>query len=405
MPNSQLNDATGLSDEDLLRQLLQLAGREREATVELIVHLAELDTRKLYLGEGYGSLFAYCTEALHLGEHAAFNRIEAARLSRRFPAILDRLADGSLTLSTVRLLGPHLRRDNFQQVVTEATGRSKRAVEVLVARLAPRPDVKASVRRLPQPGRPPRGRAPEPVAVVPRRITGAEAALPGAPATVGAKESESFGPTQTVTEPPERPAHRPEVSPLAPDRFRVQFTIDKSTHDKLRRVQDLLRREIPDGDPGGIFDRALTLLLDHIARTKLAQVSSPAAGGDGGRVRRDRGARSRHIPSRVKRSVWLRDGGRCAFVSPRGRRCTERRFLEFHHREPHAIGGEATEANISLRCRAHNAYEAQLVFGAREPGGGNGLLRATALDGCRGPAGSAAVSDRPPPRAAHLGKP
>jgi hypothetical protein len=72
----------------------------------------------------------------------------------------------------------------------------------------------------------------------------------------------------------------------------------------------------------------------------------------------------------VKRAVWLRDGGRCAFVASAGRRCNERAFLEFHHREPYAIGGEAAVANISLRCRQHNAYEGQLAFGTRVPGVG-----------------------------------
>src|SRR5262245_35833810 len=80
---------------------------------------------------------------------------------------------------------------------------------------------------------------------------------------------------------------------------------------------------------------------------------------------------SRHIPAKVKREVWLRDGGRCAFVGRNGRRCTERAFLEFHHEEPYAIGGEPTVANISLRCRAHNVYESELVFG---PGVGRSEL-------------------------------
>jgi hypothetical protein len=66
-------------------------------TVELVAHLAELDARRLYLGEGYGSLFAYCTGALRLAEHAAYNRIETARLARRFPVVLNGLADGRLT--------------------------------------------------------------------------------------------------------------------------------------------------------------------------------------------------------------------------------------------------------------------------------------------------------------------
>ena len=93
--------------------------------------------------------------------------------------------------------------------------------------------------------------------------------------------------------------------------------------------------------PAAIFDRALTLLFEDVAWKKLAATSNPRPGVAAG-------TRSRHIPARVRRDVWLRDGGRCAFVAPGERRCTERAFLEFHHREPHAIGGEATAANISL---------------------------------------------------------
>jgi hypothetical protein len=350
-----LSSVTRLSDARLLQRVVQLAGREREATVELVAHLAELDARKLYRGEGYGSLFAYCTGALHLAEHAAYNRIEAARLSRRFPAVLDLLADGSLNLSTLRLLAPHCRPANFEALVAEAQGRSKREVEALVARLAPRPDVPPSVRKLPtrdQPAQP--LPASVPVMTAQREDAGAaEAAATSPDSTTGAVQS--FAVTPTVTA-PESGMRKPEVVPLSPQRYRVQFTVGQSTHEKLRRAQDLLRREIPDGDPGTIFDRALTLLLEETARKKLAATSKPRAGGVGA-------GRPRHIPAHVKRTVWRRDGGRCAFVSPRGRRCDERVFLEFHHGQPYALGGGATVENISLRCRAHNAYEAELAFG------------------------------------------
>ena len=78
--------------------------------------------------------------------------------------------------------------------------------------------------------------------------------------------------------------------------------------------------------------------------------------------------RSRHIPAKVKRAVWRRDKGRCAFVADSGRRCEERGRLELHHVEPYAVGGAATVANIQLRCRAHNAYGAVLFYGSRGAG-------------------------------------
>ncbi|PYQ07865.1 MAG: hypothetical protein DMF83_08290 [Acidobacteria bacterium] len=68
-----------LSDAELDVAVKSLAGKERGTTGELVAHLAELDSRPgVYAGQGYGSLFSYCTQALRLSEDAACNRIEAA---------------------------------------------------------------------------------------------------------------------------------------------------------------------------------------------------------------------------------------------------------------------------------------------------------------------------------------
>ena len=87
---------------------------------------------------------------LHLAEHAAFNRIEAARAARRFPIIVELLADGRIHLSAVRLLAPHLTEANHDSVLGEASHKSKREIEQLVARLLPRPDAPSIVCKLPQ---------------------------------------------------------------------------------------------------------------------------------------------------------------------------------------------------------------------------------------------------------------
>ena len=151
----------------------------------------------------------------------------------------------------------------------------------------------------------------------------------------------------------------------------MQFTIGQETHEKLRRLQALLRREIPGGDPGAIFDRALTVLLEKVEKTKLAAAAKPRPSrpirpATDTEVRKPT-VPSRHVPREVKREVWGRDAGQCAFVSTTGRRCTERTFLEFHHIQPYAKQGPATVANISLRCRRHNQHEAELIFGTHRP--------------------------------------
>ena len=63
-------------------------------------------------------MFTYCTQVLHLAEHAALNRIEAARAARRFPIILELLADGRIHLSAVRLVAPHLTERNHESLLS-----------------------------------------------------------------------------------------------------------------------------------------------------------------------------------------------------------------------------------------------------------------------------------------------
>jgi 5-methylcytosine-specific restriction endonuclease McrA len=148
------------------------------------------------------------------------------------------------------------------------------------------------------------------------------------------------------------------VQPLAAERYKVQFTVTKETFDKLRRVQDLMRHACPSGDVAVVVDRALTLLLQHLERTKVAQVSRP-------QPRRVTASGSRHIPAAVRRAVWSRDDGQCAFIGAHGR-CTERGFLEFHHVVPFADGGTAVVENTRLRCRAHNQHESYLWCSAEK---------------------------------------
>ena len=131
-------DVSVLSDADLVTEIARRAAAERQATAAIIRVLIEFDRRRLYLGEGYSSLFAYCTHVLHYSEHAAFNRIEVARAAARWPQLLDCLEDGSLHLAGARLLAPHLTEENLDRALEEARYKSKREIEEVAAGLAHR---------------------------------------------------------------------------------------------------------------------------------------------------------------------------------------------------------------------------------------------------------------------------
>ena len=259
------NIAIHLSDLALIEEVKDAAARERGATARLVALLAELDARRLYLGEGCSSLFTYCTQVLRLSEHAAYGRIEAARIARKFPVVLDLLAEGAVTLTTLTLLGPLLTPANHQQVLAEARHQSKREVEQLVARLRPLPPVAESVRKLP----------------TPKTASGMD--------LLADATSEVQRAAAPVASPSSAPPRQVVLTPLAPDRYKVQLTVTRATHDKLRRAQDLLRHSIPTGDLAEIVDRAVTLLLADLERAKLAAVERP-------RAARSNVSGSRYIP-------------------------------------------------------------------------------------------------------------
>src|SRR5262245_63630743 len=150
----KITEARSLDDGALAATLKGLAGAEREATVALILHLAEFDQRQLYRGGGFRSLFQSCVEVLRLSEDAASNRIAAARMARRFPQVVDRLAAGTLSPTTVRLIAKRATPENASALIEAATGKTKRQVEELLARLFPDLDVPASIRPLGPPPRP-----------------------------------------------------------------------------------------------------------------------------------------------------------------------------------------------------------------------------------------------------------
>jgi 5-methylcytosine-specific restriction endonuclease McrA len=140
--------AAALSDAALLARLTDLSRASRAVTVELLAHLGEIERRGLHRGEGCGRLYGYCTEVLKLSEAAAINRIRAARAARRFPVILEMLADGRVNLTSVRLLAPHLTEGNHRALLDEVRGMTRRDVDKVVARLSPRAAVPSSIRAL-----------------------------------------------------------------------------------------------------------------------------------------------------------------------------------------------------------------------------------------------------------------
>ena len=327
-----------LADHVLVRDLKALLAYDRGTTAEILLHLAEVEKRRLYLQLAYPSMYEYCLYELHMSEGQAYKRIRAARAARRVPAILAAVEDGRLHLSAVVLLAPHLKhlsQEAAHELLGAAVHKTRAQLELLLAQRFPQPDLPTLVQAV---------AAPAPAVQPAETPTMQLAPGPVVPST-----------TPNAVVPMEPLPPRAKVAPLSPSRYALQVTVDEETHELLRYAQALLGHAVPSGDVAAVLKRALGSLAQELEKKKFAKSA---------RLRTGQGtATGRYVPVAVRSTVWQRDGGQCTFVSEKGKRCEGGR-LEFDHIEPVARGGETTTSNLRLRCRAHNQHAADRAFGA-----------------------------------------
>jgi hypothetical protein len=332
------NQLSALSDDELLRRLSLLLSQSRRAEADLIAHIAEVDHRRLYLGQACSSMFTYCIEVLRLSEPEAYLRIAVGRTARRFPVILTMLGDGRLHLSGVALLSSHLTEENAEEVLGKAAHRTKRQIEELIAELAPKPDAPATIRKLPSPPLPVQSE------LRPDKVPVSEPVMP-------------VRATSSVVPPPPAPVVRslpPRPEPLSPARFKITFTAGSELKEKLERLQALTKEDL-----AAAIEAAVTEKLERLEAKRFGDAKKPRKS----LAETNTSPRSRYVPAAVRRFVWRRDGNRCAFVDEHGRRCTERKGLEFHHQHPFGLGGDHDPARIHLMCRRHNLHLAERDYG------------------------------------------
>jgi 5-methylcytosine-specific restriction endonuclease McrA len=308
-----------LTDHALLHTLAERAAQDRSVTADLLALMGEVDSRKLYLTEGYPSMHAYCLVVLLMTEDVAYKRIRVARAAYEYDGILDAVADGRLNLNSVVLLAPYLNAENANELLTVAAHKTRSEMEdLLSSRFQP---------------------------------LGSETSL-------------------LSVEPLDQLAARPVDAPAVPAPERVACALgrteagrvistsvflDNEMADLVGRAQALLGYQLRSDDPKEVIRRSLRDLVARLEKRKSRKPACPS--------RRPASENPRHIPASVVSAVWKRDGGRCTFVGDSGHRCGSSRHIQLDHIEPVARGGTSTVENLRLRCRAHNQLEAERAFG------------------------------------------
>ena len=142
---------------------------------------------------------------------------------------------------------------------------------------------------------------------------------------------------------------------MSPARFRIQFTASAELKDKLDRLAAL----IPGSDLASIIEGAVANELERLEAKRFGKTKKPRKSIE----QADTSPGVRGISAPVRRFVWARDGGQCRYERGDGRRCPERRGVQFHHDDPYGLGGDRSATNVRLLCPVHNLYMAELDYG------------------------------------------
>jgi hypothetical protein len=310
-----------LSDSELLTKTHDCARKERRVVSELLWHLREVESRRLFAARGFSSLFEYTVKELGYSEGAAYRRVNAMRALKDVPQFEQALSEGRLSLSTLSSVQNHCRVEKVSvkekaSLVEQVLGKSQRETDRLLATLAPQSFKQEKTRPLDD------------------ELTELRIALSKDQMAVLEKARAKF-------------SHRAKswaelLEILASDAV-------KGPKPRQPVVATVEAKIAEKGAP-------------TVAATASAKVSPAVATALSPTSAQK--LRSRYIPRAIKRDHFARSGHRCEFIDPTTkRRCEATHFLELDHVKPLALGGTIARENLRVLCRAHNQWHALQSFG------------------------------------------
>ena len=228
--------------------------------------------------------------SLGLSENIAFNLITISRKSVQVPALKEMIQDQEISLSNAKVIVSILTPENQDKWLQAAAQLPKRELEKAIAKEFPEKSVKETTRY------------------------------------------------------------------VAEERMELKLGISEALLKKLKRIQDLESKKTAASLEQTLETMADLYLQknDPLEKAKRSKPLAPArvsaeaktAPSQPWKTRRKYAAPLRH-------AIQKRDQAQCTHVT-QGKRCTEKRWLDIHHKKPLSQGGETTLSNLTLLCRGHH---------------------------------------------------
>ena len=322
---------------------LQVSSNHRQSEIELISLLQEMDKCRGYLYFEANSLFDYANRILQLSEATSSNLINVARKSIEVPALKEAIENGALSVSKARKIIPVLTIENQNAWIMLATQNTTREIERAVAKEKPELAVKESA----------------------RFITEDRLELTFGISDVNYKKLKRV--CDLESQRTAKPINQESAIAAALEAYLEKFdpirAAERSAKRKARArngAEGETRSKVKSGDASIPVATTTESEFESTSATSAAlnteSTTAFAPQGDAQRV-------TGHTPKIVTKptlsralihQINIRDGWQCTYQTSQGLRCTNRRWLEFHHILPRAAGGLDNLENLKTLCSTHH---------------------------------------------------
>ena len=323
-----------LEFEAIHKNAMEIACQFRRAESALIDILQLIDEKKIFYTQGFTSLFDYSVKALKLSESSASNFIVVARKSKTIPELKRAIATGDLTVSKARKITPVLTPVNQAHWIELAKNLPKHKLEKEIAKQMPGAATSERAKYVSE------TRIELKIGVsedLMQKLRHAQNLL-----------SQKLIKAATLED---------TISELA------QFFLSKQ--DPVLVAKRLAQKKHANGSPKIFIPNEPSSKNEptSMPATKLASTGELADGHlnfENNRLEKFFSNAqasvpgTRYIEATLKHQIRLRDGFQCAHTGSKNDRCTNRRWLEIHHKVPLSQGGSNNLSNLQTLCSAHH---------------------------------------------------
>ena len=374
-------DLARFSDDEVADQVTRIAAQISAATYRFLVLLAELDRRRPWSGYGIVSTAHWLNVRCGIDLVAASEKVRVARALEKLPLIAAAFARGEVSYSKVRAMTRAAEPENEDYFLNIAKSGTATHVERLV-RLYRRCERKRLDQQAGEQFRDRElkywkladgslrfeGRLPADAAAVflkaleaardAMREVELEGVAPSAP-PLDTTQTSTGSPMQQPHPTPDRqepvppghafPAGNADALLVLAETMLAHGPAAVSGGDRYEVVVHVAEGVLPaNGDGPAPELESGTALAPESARRIACDCSRICVHEDEAGEILSVGRKTRQIPPAIRRALRSRDRG-CRFPG-----CASRRFVDAHHIEHWADGGETKLTNLVLLCRAHH---------------------------------------------------